>query len=407
MLSATKTAREMTPDRLFHAKIFANELSGKRLRKIKGRWTAEKRAEKSALARKIRPWVSATGLRTAAGKAKSSANAIKHGLSAGEYRKFFALMRAQRAYLSIVQNTRIKRWPTDASMVRQRMLTLEKLLLRMRKALEAAGVETPALDARILTRQGGNFSDAELITLGQAPLSQEVVDSALKLLSRRLEGEPVSRIAGEREFWSLPFRVTPDTLDPRPDTETLVAAALNRAREMGRTDLRILDLGTGTGCILISLLTELPHATGVAVDASAAALNVSRENAARHGVDSRIDFRHGSWFEPLDSAESFDLIVSNPPYIPESVIESLAKEVRNHDPIQALAAGADGLDDYKVIIPEIKKHLACGGFALLEIGKGQEFDLARLVEDSNMTRGESYVDLGGILRVVEIVHGEN
>lgn len=292
-------------------------------------------------------------------------------------------------------------------MLRQRMLTLEKLLLRMRKALEDAKVETPALDARLLMRQGGNFSDADLITKAMIPLSEEVIENTLKLLSRRLEGEPVSRIAGEREFWSLSFKVTPDTLDPRPDTETLVAAALKRARETGKRGLKILDLGTGTGCILISLLTELPHATGVAVDISAAALNVSRENAARHGVDSRIDFRHGSWFGPIESAESFDLIVSNPPYIPESIIESLAKEVRNHDPIGALAAGPDGLDDYKVMIPEIKKHLACGGFALLEIGKGQEIDLARLVEDSNMTRGESYVDLGGILRVVEIVHGEN
>lgn len=292
-------------------------------------------------------------------------------------------------------------------MLRQRMLTLEKMLLQMRRALEEAGVETPALDARLLARQGGNFSDADLITKAALPLSDEVVENTQKLLFRRLEGEPVSRIAGEREFWSLSFKVTPDTLDPRADTETLVAAALKRAKEIQKKPLRILDLGTGTGCILISLLTELPDATGVAVDINPGALNVSRENAMRHGVDSRIDFRSGSWFAPIEDAESFDLIVSNPPYIPESVIESLAKEVRNHDPIQALAAGADGLDDYKNLIPEIKKHLACGGFALLEIGQGQEIDLARLVEDSNMTRGESYVDLGGILRVVEIVHGEN
>ena len=314
---------------------------------------------------------------------------------------------ARRASLFFVQNYSIKRWLAASVMLRQRMLTLEKLLVQMRKALEESGAETPALDARLLARQGGNFSDADLITKAMIPLSVEVIENTLRLLSRRLEGEPVSRIAGEREFWSLSFKVTPDTLDPRPDTETLVIAALKRAKETGKENLKILDLGTGTGCILIALLTELHHATGVAVDISAGALNVSRENAARHGVDSRIDFRLGSWFEPVETDESFDLIVSNPPYIPESVVESLAKEVRNHDPIQALAAGRDGLNDYKTIIPEIKKHLACGGFALLEIGQGQEIDLARLVEDSNMTRGESYVDLGGILRVVEITHGEN
>ncbi len=283
------------------------------------------------------------------------------------------------------------------------MMTLDEMLLKLRRELADGGVETPALDARLLMRQGGGFSDADLITKASSFLTTEVVENTLKLFSRRLEGEPFSRITGEREFWGLSFRVTPDTLDPRPDTETLVEAAL---KKLGKTSPRILDLGTGTGCILISLLKELPGAEGVAVDLNSGALDVSRENAVRHGVASRVDFRQGSWFEPIEEGESFDLIVSNPPYIPESEILTLAKEVRNHDPFMALSGGEDGLDAYKIILGGMKKHLGCGGFALFEIGQNQEKDLARLVDESNMHIRESYRDLGGILRVLEIACGE-
>jgi release factor glutamine methyltransferase len=170
--------------------------------------------------------------------------------------------------------------------------------------------------------------------------------------------------------------------------------------------LLLLDLGAGTGCILITLLAELPEAVGVAVDISPGALRVARENAERHGVEARADFRLGSWFEPINPSESFDLIVSNPPYIPESDIESLALEVRNYDPFIALSGGDDGLLAYKMILNEMKKHLVCGGHALLEIGQGQEKALVRLVEDSMMTHTESYPDLSGIIRVVEMTCGE-
>lgn len=284
------------------------------------------------------------------------------------------------------------------------METVDEITRRLRGALAAAGVDTAALDARIFVRQGAGFSDADLITNGQALLPVQVIEKIENMLSRRVAGEPVSRIVGGREFWSLFFKVTQDTLDPRPDTETLVAAALKNA-PLDRP-IRILDLGTGTGCILISLLTELPHATGVAVDINPGALAVARENAIRHGVESRIEFRHGSWFEPIGQSESFHLIVSNPPYIPAKDIESLSREVRKHDPILALSGGDDGLDAYKIILDGMKKHLACGGRALFEIGQGQEGDLTRLVEDSTLYVRESYTDLGGIVRVVEMSCGE-
>jgi release factor glutamine methyltransferase len=449
MLSATKptpeTAQNPAADRLSHAKLFADELSNSRLRKTKTFWTPEKRAEKARVIRLVRPWTRSTGPKSEAGKLNSSLNG---GTGRADLRRLNRWLRLQDAYRRYAELIRTKPFPADPHMLRKRMFTLEKLLLKMRKELEAAKVETPALDARILMRQGGHFSDLELITEAACPLSEQVIEKTLELMDRRLRGEPVSRIRGEREFWGLDFKVTPATLDPRPDTETLVAAALKRAREMQppatpekalaaetqssqsctennnnknsvklrapcasvvqkttSRPLRLLDLGTGTGCIPIALLKELPDATAVAIDISPDALAVSRENAARHGVESRIEFRCGSWFEPLAAGESFDIITANPPYIPESAIESLAKEVRNHDPIQALSGGKDGLDAYRIILTEIKNHLECGGFALLEIGAGQEKDLARLIEDSNMNRGESYVDLGGILRVVEITMG--
>lgn len=299
--------------------------------------------------------------------------------------------------------------------------TLDQMLRRMRALLGQAGVENPVLDARLLMRQGGNFSDSDMISLGQAPLSAEVIENVEKLVFRRLAGEPVSRLLGKREFWGLDFMISPDTLDPRPDTETLVEAALKTlpniapSEEAGLaamasinpdTGLRILDLGTGSGCILISLLKELPDATGVGIDINPGAVAVARQNAERNGVASRIDFRVGSWFAPLADEETFDLIVSNPPYIPESDIESLAPEVRNHDPKLALTGGEDGLSAYKMILKKIKKHLSCGGRALFEIGKGQEEDLARLARESNIRVYDSYRDLAGVIRVVEMGCGE-
>lgn len=284
--------------------------------------------------------------------------------------------------------------------------TLDDVMRQARKTLAAARVENSALDARILVRRGGGFSEEDIITKGRTPLSNQQIESIEKMVHRRTAGEPVSRILGGREFWGLWFTVTPDTLDPRPDTETLVAAALKRARAMGDRPLRILDLGTGTGCILIALLSELPNARGVGVDISAGAVSVSCENAKDHGVAARLECRVGSWFEPVQEGEMFDLIVSNPPYIPESDIESLARDVKNHDPMAALTPGKTGLEAYKIILKDIKKHLVCGGSALMEIGMGQQESLIRLVEDSNIRYVDSYTDLGGIVRVVEMSCGE-
>ncbi len=290
-------------------------------------------------------------------------------------------------------------------MLENRMATLDDMLQSARRALAGAGVDTPALDARILVRAATGADDAALIADGRRAVTADQKNRIDGWIARRVSGEPVSRILGEKEFYGRTFNVTPATLDPRPDTEILIDRALGWARAQNRP-LQVLDLGTGTGCILITLLAELPGASGIGVDINHDAAAVSRENAVKHGVEMRSRFVAGSWFEPLDPGVRFDLIVSNPPYIPDADIESLAPEVRNHDPILALAGGIDGLDPYKILFSGLPGRLIPGGAAFFEFGFGQAESLARLVGDSNMFMSRITSDLAGIPRVLEIEMGK-
>lgn len=275
------------------------------------------------------------------------------------------------------------------------------VLRSVRQTFIQAGIDTAALDARLLVGAACGLSEEEMISHSARPVAQAEALQLVQYTARRMAGEPVSRILGRREFWGMEFTVTPDTLDPRPDTETLVEEALRWARAQQRP-IRILDLGTGTGCILISLLRELPDAAGVGVDLSAGALAVAAKNAERLDVSGRIEFRHGSWFEPLDSGQMFDLIVSNPPYIAESDMESLAVEVRNHDPRGALTDEKDGLEAYKAIYPQLANYLKPHGMAFFEMGYTQGSAMARLVEDSGANLERIIKDLAGHDRVVAV-----
>lgn len=247
-------------------------------------------------------------------------------------------------------------------------------------------------------------SEADLIAHPDFSIHNNQITEIRQVLKRRLSGEPLSRILGTKEFWGLPFKVTPDVLDPRPDTETLVEAVI-RAYPDRQTGLKFLDLGTGTGCIPIALLTEYPNASAVAVDFSHAAALVAVENAREIGVSDRFFVVQGDWMTAL-KPKSFDVITSNPPYILESEIKNLMDEVKNHDPILALSGGKDGLDDYKKIISQLKIHLKRDGVAFLEIGLGQLESLERLVDDSTLCLCDSVADIAGIPRVVEIRCGD-
>ncbi|MCH7795675.1 MAG: peptide chain release factor N(5)-glutamine methyltransferase, partial [Proteobacteria bacterium] len=216
-----------------------------------------------------------------------------------------------------------------------------------------------------------------------------------RLIARRAAREPVSRILGRRGFWSLDFKITPDTLDPRPDSETLIEAVLGRIDEPA-APLHILDLGTGCGCLLLALLSELPAARGLGVDISEAALGVARENADSLGLGARARFERRDWAAGLSGP--WQVIISNPPYIREREIEELAPEVAHHDPEMALNAGLDGLDAYRALLPRAGRLLDRGGILALEVGKGQQDAVEALLVATGLTPLGRVRDLGGIER---------
>jgi release factor glutamine methyltransferase len=245
----------------------------------------------------------------------------------------------------------------------------------LRRTLAGAGFETASLDARLLLLAALGISATDLITRPDTLLSSDEAKTLASFTQRRLNHEPVARIVGTREFWGLPFRLSPETLVPRPDTETVVETALDLVPDR-QASLRIVDFGTGSGCILVALLHELPRATGLGVDLSLGALATARANAADNGVGDRCRFALSRWADAV--AGPFDLIVSNPPYIASGVIPTLDEEVREHDPKLALDGGPDGLEPYRILLGEAGRLLAPGGLIVVEIGYDQAEDLVGL-----------------------------
>lgn len=279
--------------------------------------------------------------------------------------------------------------------------TIESIRRALTARFEAAGIDSAALEARMLTGAVLGLDLTGLIAQGLRRLDEDDAARLDALARRRLAGEPLARILGTKEFWGLPLKLSADTLVPRADTETVVEAALGVLRAEGRTQepLRIADLGTGSGAILLALLTELPAATGVGTDLSAAALGTARTNAQGVGLSARAQFLVSDYGDGLSGP--FDLIVSNPPYIRSADIPALAPEVRDHDPHLALDGGLDGLDAYRWIAPQAAALLADGGLLVLEIGQGQGGAVSRLVTAAGLTvMGSVRADLAGIGRAV-------
>ncbi|MBX9977170.1 MAG: peptide chain release factor N(5)-glutamine methyltransferase [Alphaproteobacteria bacterium] len=226
-------------------------------------------------------------------------------------------------------------------------------------------------------------------------ISKDVESQLEKCIDRLCQNEPLSKIMGKREFYGRIFTVTKDTLDPRQDTETLIDAALKYKKTLPKP-LSILDLGTGTGCMVLTLLAEISLATGMGVDISKKALDVAYNNAKALHLEDRVTFKHSNWFETIMDDEMFALIVSNPPYIANH--EILDPNVYNFDPHSALFAGSEGLDAYEVIAKDIKKHLLPQGKLLIEFGHGQEKAVIHIFESSGLKHIESFHDLSGIIR---------
>jgi release factor glutamine methyltransferase len=288
--------------------------------------------------------------------------------------------------------------------VLQREWSLKATLARARIALTEAGVATPDLDARILVGRAIGLDRTGMIMMADRILDEGERVAVAALISRRARGEPVGRILGVREFWDLAFELGPDTLEPRPDTETLVEAALATidARFSRDAPIRLLDLGSGTGCLLVTLLHELPEAFGIAIDISPGAVEVARRNAELHGVSARCVFAVGSWTEALETpaVARADLIVANPPYIPTAECARLAPEVRDHDPVRALDGGSDGLDAYRQILPNAARLLAPDGVVIVELGLGQATSVARIAEQGGLVVEALRADMAGIERAL-------
>ena len=266
-------------------------------------------------------------------------------------------------------------------------------------AFRAAGLDTPELDARVLVGHALGLDHSGLVAEGGRALDPKGATAVAELATRRLAREPVARIVGRKEFWGLELRVTPATLVPRPETETVVEMALtllDAAAARSRA-LRIADLGTGSGALLLALLSELPHARGIGTDVNPDAIKTARDNAARLGLAMRSDFVVCDFGSALKGG--FDLVVSNPPYVASRDIAMLEPEAAN-EPRAALDGGADGLACYRTIAADTHRLLAPGGHLVVELGYGQETLVTTLMRAQGLVTMPARTDIGGVPRVL-------
>ncbi len=275
----------------------------------------------------------------------------------------------------------------------------EMLKCAEEKLVEAGVCDSPRLDAKYLLAHVMKLDLSELPISGDKPVPFEVEDELEELLKRRMDYEPVSKIIGSRGFWKHDFKVNEYVLDPRADTETLVETALKYAATIDVK--KIVDFGVGSGCILLSVLSELEGVCGIGVDISEEAIKIAEENAATCGVKDMVGFLRKSWSDDdfLEHIErDYDIILSNPPYITTNDYNNLSKEVVNYDPEYALCGGDDGLDAYRELAPIFYKVLAKDGVVVLEIGKGQMGDVVDIMSSYGFVLIDKIRDMGGVLR---------
>ncbi len=280
--------------------------------------------------------------------------------------------------------------------------TIESAAYEAAARLRSAGAPEPERDARLLARWAAGLDATGFADRRLEPMASEAWARLETAIAERAARRPVSHIVGARVFFGRSFRIDGRALDPRPESETLVAAALAFLHP-DRAAPRVLDLGVGSGALLLSVLAERPAARGLGIDVSTAALGLAAENAERLGLAERVELRRGDWLDGV--ASRFDAALCNPPYISEAELEALSPEVRRHDPIEALTPGADGLAIYKLLAPKIGAVLAPNGAAFFEVGRGQAGAVAAIFAASGLKTAIE-VDLGGVERVVRVVNDD-
>ena len=275
-------------------------------------------------------------------------------------------------------------------------MLLSELQKKITKILAEGGIETNSLDARIILREIFNFDEKELILNSDLILSESKISKVQKIITRRLNLEPVSKIFGKRDFYNSTFSISDDVLDPRPETENIVEIANNFILEKGYESF--IDLGTGSGCIILSILKENKNLTAVGVDISIDAINIAKKNSKDMNLEKRSSFLVSNWLSSIYS--SYDLIISNPPYIPSDEIITLSKTVKNFDPLISLDGGQDGLKCYKEIAQDINRVINKNGRVILEIGYNQAHDVIKIFESKEFKLLKIYNDINGLNRIL-------
>jgi release factor glutamine methyltransferase len=286
------------------------------------------------------------------------------------------------------------------ALLRLREPTVASLLEGVRRILSGSGVADAGPESRLLVSQATGLDMASLIASPARVVAQDCVKTLHQWLARRVKGEPLFRILGWREFYGLRLALSPDTLEPRPDTETLVDLVLPRARAIAGAhgQCRILDLGTGTGAVALALLAEIPEAVALGVDIAPGAIATATKNAMALALDTRFRAMCSSWYEAVGG--TFDIIVSNPPYVRRDELATLPREVACFDPLPALDGGTDGLDGYRAIAAGAPAHLAEGGAVAVEIGNGQKEEVVALFAATGFRLEAERRDLGGRTRAL-------
>ena len=268
------------------------------------------------------------------------------------------------------------------------------------RLLESANIPNPILDSRLILSFVTDLSKEEIIFNPDRQITSEQEEQFFSLIQRRSNREPLSHLIGNREFFGHNFIVSNQVLDPRPDSEILVELVNAYAKDLKDQNFNILELGPGSGCLIITILKSNPRAKGVAAEISQEAIKICKQNITKFSLEDRLNLIHSDLFTKIDNSQKFDFIISNPPYIPSKEIDTLQDEVRLFEPKQALNGGSDGLDFYKRIASSSASYLNPGGQIIVEIGQGQEDQIEKIFKSNNLHLKESKKDLAGIVRVL-------